>query len=88
VELLSIKNSHSLELCSVAAVDFGEHYLARLALEGVPARGAMGSRRPNARLAKIHRSYSVEEMARLFNVHKNTVRNWVEQGLAAIRKDS
>jgi hypothetical protein len=29
----------------------------------------MGARRPNARLAKIHHSYSVEEMAELFNVH-------------------
>jgi len=44
----------------------------------------MGSRRPNPRLAKIHRSYSVDEMARLFNVHKNTIRNWFKQGLEAI----
>ena len=44
----------------------------------------MGSRHPNPRLAKIHRSYSVEEMARLFNVHKNTVRSWLKQGLEAI----
>src|SRR4051812_45512030 len=44
----------------------------------------MGSRHPNPRLAKIHRSYSVEEMARLFKLHKNTVRNWFKQGLVAI----
>ena len=44
----------------------------------------MGSRHPNPRLAKIHRSYSVEEIARLFKVHKNTVRAWFEQGLEAI----
>src|SRR5262245_837841 len=44
----------------------------------------MGSRHPNPRLAKIHRSYSVEEMARLFNIHKNTVRNWLKQGLKPI----
>src|ERR1700704_1281273 len=44
----------------------------------------MGSRHPNPRLAKIHRSYSVDEMARLFNVHKNTIRSWLKQGLAAI----
>src|SRR6476660_3578578 len=44
----------------------------------------MASRHPNPRLAKIHRSYSVEEMARLFGVHKNTVRNWFERGLEAI----
>jgi hypothetical protein len=44
----------------------------------------MGNRHPNPRLAKIHRSYSVEELARLFKVHKNTVRNWFKQGLEAI----
>jgi hypothetical protein len=44
----------------------------------------MGSRHPNPRLAKIHRSYSVDEMARLFIVHKNTIRNWFKQGLTAI----
>jgi hypothetical protein len=44
----------------------------------------MGSRHPNPRLAKIHRSYSVEEMARLFSVHKNTVRSWFRLGLEAI----
>lgn len=44
----------------------------------------MGSRRPNPRLAKIHLSYSVEEMAGLFNVHKNTIRAWFKQGLKAI----
>lgn len=44
----------------------------------------MGSRQPNPRLAKIHRSYSVEEIARLFKVHKNTVRAWLRQGLQAI----
>jgi hypothetical protein len=44
----------------------------------------MGSRHPNPRLAKIHRNYSVEEMARLFKVHKNTVRSWFKLGLEAI----
>src|SRR6478609_8832001 len=44
----------------------------------------MGSRHPNPRLAKIHRSYSVEEVSRLFAIHKNTVRNWLRQGLTAI----
>jgi hypothetical protein len=44
----------------------------------------MGSRHPNLRLAKIHRSYSVEEVSRLFAIHKNTVRNWLRQGLTAI----
>jgi hypothetical protein len=44
----------------------------------------MGHRHPNLRRAKIHRSYSVDEVSRLFTVHKNTVRHWLRQGLAAI----
>jgi hypothetical protein len=44
----------------------------------------MGVRHPNPRLVKIHRNYSVEEIARLFGLHKNTVRNWLKLGLAAI----
>jgi hypothetical protein len=41
----------------------------------------MGYRHPNPRLVKGHRNYSVEEIARLFALHKNTVRNWLKQGL-------
>jgi hypothetical protein len=41
----------------------------------------MRKRRPNHRLVKIHRSYSVEEVARLFGTHKNTVRAWVKAGM-------
>jgi hypothetical protein len=44
----------------------------------------MGYRHPNPRLAKIHRNYSVEEVSRLFVVHKNTVRAWLRQGLKPI----
>lgn len=44
----------------------------------------MGSRHPNPRLVKIHRNYSVEEIARLFDTHKNTVRNWLRRGLPVI----
>jgi Helix-turn-helix domain len=44
----------------------------------------MGHRDPNPRLVKVHRNYSVEEIARLFGLHKNTVRNWLKQGLPAI----
>ena len=44
----------------------------------------MGSIHPNPRLAKIHRSYSVEDLARLFKVHKNTVRHWQRDGLKPI----
>jgi excisionase family DNA binding protein len=41
-------------------------------------------RHPNYRLVKIHRSYTVEEIAQLLSVHKNTVRNWFKQGLPTI----
>jgi transposase-like protein len=41
-------------------------------------------RRYNARRVKIHRSYTVEEVARLFEVHKNTVRAWLKSGLQQI----
>jgi hypothetical protein len=44
----------------------------------------MGYRHPNPRLVKVHRNYSVEDIARLFDIHKNTVRNWFKQGLATI----
>jgi len=39
------------------------------------------AKRLNPNLAKIHRSYLVEEIANLFSVHKNTVRSWVKDGL-------
>ena len=39
-------------------------------------------KRVNPNLAKIHRNYTVEEVANLFSVHKNTVRLWVKNGLA------
>jgi hypothetical protein len=38
-------------------------------------------RRPNYRLVKIHRTYTVEEVASLFGIHKNTVREWIKKGL-------
>jgi hypothetical protein len=41
-------------------------------------------KRLNARRVTIHRSYTVDEAARLFNVHKNTVRNWIRMGLATV----
>lgn len=41
----------------------------------------MGNRHPNPRHAKIHRSYTVDEIASLYGIHKNTVRNWVKRGL-------
>lgn len=44
----------------------------------------MGRRLHNHRLAKIHRSYTVEEIARLFGVHRNAVRGWIRAGLPTI----
>jgi predicted transcriptional regulator len=44
----------------------------------------MKRRHPNHRLVKVHRSYTVEEIAKLFGTHKNTVRHWVKEGRATI----
>jgi hypothetical protein len=44
----------------------------------------MGRRHPNPRFAKIHRNYSVEDVSRRFDIHKNTVRNWIKEGLEPI----
>jgi excisionase family DNA binding protein len=41
-------------------------------------------RRPNPRLVKIHRNYSVDEAARVLGTHKNTIRTWLKQGLPTI----
>ena len=41
-------------------------------------------KRYNSRRVKVHRSYTVEEAARLFRVHKNTVRGWLQSGLQPI----
>ncbi len=36
----------------------------------------------NPNLTKMHRSYTVDEVAALYCVHKTTVRNWIKTGLA------
>ena len=41
----------------------------------------MGKRRPNYRLVKIYRNYTVEEVASLLSVHKNTVRGWIKRSV-------
>ena len=46
----------------------------------------MPARRANPNRVKQHRSYSVDELARCFDVHKNTVRNWQRDGLKPIDK--
>lgn len=35
----------------------------------------------NPNLVKIHRNYTVEDVATLFGFHKNTVRGWIKGGL-------
>ena len=44
----------------------------------------MATRHPNPRLVKTHRNYTVEDIAYLFDIHKNTVRGWIKQGLPII----
>jgi len=46
----------------------------------------MSAKRINPRLAKLHRSYSVEEAALALGVHKNSVRSWIKAGLPTIGK--
>lgn len=41
----------------------------------------MRKRLPNPKRVKIHRSYTVEDAARLFGCHRNTIRHWQKQGL-------
>ena len=46
----------------------------------------MAGKRLKLRLAKIHRNSTIEEVARLFGVHRQTVRNWIKGGLPALTK--
>ncbi len=44
----------------------------------------MVNRRHNPRLAKSLRCYTVAEVAELYGVHRQTVRNWLANGLDAV----
>lgn len=44
----------------------------------------MGTKHPNPNLAKIHLTYSVDEIARLLSVSRGTVRRWLKTGLATV----
>lgn len=39
---------------------------------------------PNPRLAKLHRAYTTDQAARLFGMHRNTVRAWIKAGLPTV----
>jgi Helix-turn-helix domain len=41
-------------------------------------------RRPDRRRLKLLRSYTIEEVARTLEVHRNTVRHWIKAGLRVI----
>ena len=42
------------------------------------------AKRLNWRKVKKHRSYTVDEVARLLSVHKGTVRRWTKNGLKVL----
>ena len=44
----------------------------------------MSARRINPRLIRLHRPYSVEDVARVLSVHKQSVRNWIKGGLPIV----
>jgi hypothetical protein len=42
------------------------------------------NRRPDRRRVKLLRSYTIDEIARTLEVHRNTVRHWIKAGLRTI----
>lgn len=40
----------------------------------------------NPNLVKIHRNYTYEELAEVFGIHKNTVAEWVKNGLHCLKE--
>lgn len=44
----------------------------------------MPAKRINPRLAKLHRAYSVIELANILGVHKHSVRGWIKAGLPTV----
>ena len=57
---------------------------ARRGATPVRLRERRDVKRLNSRRVKIHRAYTVEEVAKLLQVHKNTVRGWLWTDLQAI----
>jgi hypothetical protein len=46
----------------------------------------MGQRHPNPNRIKVHRSYTIRELAELYGLHPHTVRGWQRGGLEPIDK--
>lgn len=44
------------------------------------------AKRANWRVVKTHRSYKVDEVARLLGVSKGTIRRWIKNGLSAMQE--
>jgi excisionase family DNA binding protein len=44
----------------------------------------MGARYPNPRRVKLHRPYTVEELAAALGIHKQTIRRWIKHGMRPI----
>lgn len=44
------------------------------------------SKKLNPNKSKIHRSYTMEEVANLYSINKRTVRNWIQDGLPVIKE--
>ncbi|WP_430417027.1 helix-turn-helix domain-containing protein [Parasphingorhabdus sp.] len=47
----------------------------------------MSGKRINYQLVKQHFNYSADDISRLLDVHKNTVRKWIKHGLPVIDDD-
>src|SRR5438874_398565 len=45
----------------------------------------MARHRPSAGRVKIHRNYTIADVATLYANHRNTVRRWIRQGLPVLR---
>lgn len=48
--------------------------------EPVVVRGLQNKRKPNWRLVKVHRSYSIDETAKVTGLAKGTIRRWIKIG--------